>query len=462
MTNQRLSSRALPCLLLVSCVSACSADLVDLGGGEMVPSVERGARCLDSPIVTADAVYVTNQAELETLRGCEELRGELIIEIFAGADTSPLGSLRSVGGSLVIGAIPELRPGSEYDYPDDTSRAYVSEIIEQGYLPSLHGLGAIESVAHLALNGVGVRDLSDFESLRSVSNYFGGSITGMVQIYDAPNLTSLAGLENVRDVMQLVLNGNPALESLDGLVVGSSMGGVSIDGSPRLSSLRELAPVVSAVGLGLFETGVRNLDELENLGQVVDINLSGNLDLENIDRLGALSGMESLTIAGNPRLTSIPTLSNLFGFLTTVVIEGNAELRTIALGLTAGATAYITRGRPTESSAGFFEIRNNPKLETLALAAGLEKADYLTVDANASLASIDFGSLRSLDRLALEDNPALTTLVLGDLQTIDSLWVTDNPLLTSAQLGNVLSFERVLRGNADDGEPAAAGADTLP
>ena len=262
---------------------------------------------------------------------------------------------------------------------------------------------------------------------------------------------------------RLSLVNNPALQSLRGLALTANIGGVSIDGSPGLSSLIELAPVVSLAAFGLANVGVRNLDDLENLYQVVDLNLANNPELENVNRLSAFVAIESLSITRNPKLTSIPALTNLSSGLSLVLIEANPELRSIALGLTQTVTAYVTRGRPTDSSAGFFEIRNNPKLETLALAAGLEKADYLTVDGNASLASIEFGSLRSLDRLTIEDNTALATLVLGGLQTVDSLWVTDNPLLVTAPLGSVLSFERVLRGNADDGaEPAAAGEDTLP
>ena len=195
MTNQRSSSGSLSCLLLSACVSACSADVVDLGGGDMSPLVERGARCADSVII-AEPVRVTNQVELEALRGCEAIQGDLIVEIFAGADTSPLASLRTVDGVLGFGAYPDPLPGSVFDYPaEPATDVLVEDIIEQGYLTSLHGLEALEQVGSIALNGVGVPDLSAFESLRSLFNPFDASSTGLVEIDNAPNLTSLAGFE---------------------------------------------------------------------------------------------------------------------------------------------------------------------------------------------------------------------------------------------------------------------------
>jgi hypothetical protein len=463
MANQRLSAGSLSRLLLISCASACSADVVDLGRGDMSPLVERGPLCPAFPYV-AGSTYVTNQGELEALRGCEQIQGDLVVDVFAGADTSPLASLRAIDGSLVLGAYPVSLPGSTYSYPADIPLdVLVADIIEQGYLTSLHGLEALERVGAFYLRGVGVADLSELESLGAVGTQLDGLSTGLVEIYDAPNLTSLTGFENVINLTQLLLGGNTALQSLSGLVVNSNTGVVSIDGSPELRSLAELAPISYLAGLGLSNVGIRNLDDLVNLGQVVDLTLMSNPELENVDRLGSLTTIESLTLSRNPKLASIPALPDLSGELRYVFIDSNPELRSVSLGLPPSATSYVSRGRPIDSSVGFFEIRGNSKLETLSLAAGLEKADYLNVDGNSSLTSIDFGSLRSLDRLALEDNPALTTLVLGNLQSVDALWVTDNPLLSTAALGNVLTFERVLRGNADDGaQPAAADAAPLP
>jgi hypothetical protein len=448
MTHQDVSAGPLAFMLLAFIASACSADVVDLGGGELQSA--RGVRCTESVIVT-EPVRVTSQVELEALRGCEQVDGDLTVEIFAGADLSPLASLRTVDGVLGIGAFPA---PTDLHTLDSAQRAeqsrQVREVLDRGYLISLHGLEAVERVGGLSLYGVDTPDLSAFESLSSVSYSFTTISSGAVEIEAARYLTSLSGLENARDITILNLRGNTGLQSLAGLIVSDTLGAIGIENSPQLSDLSQLSAMTYVSVLSLTNVGVRNLDALESLNQVSDLELDSNPELENVDRISGLVTLEGLSISRNPKLTSIPALSYLGSGLSFVSIDANPELRGIALGLTPSATAYISRGRPTESSAGFFEITRNPKLETLALASGLEKADYLTVWRNSSLASIDFGTLRSLDTLALQDNPSLTTLVLGDLQTVDSLVVTDNPLLVTAPLRGLLSFEQSLSGNADD------------
>ena len=69
---------------------------------------------------------------------------------------------------------------------------------------------------------------------------------------------------------------------------------------------------------------------------------------------------------------------------------------------------------------------------------------------NALLASIDFGSLRSLDTLEIDDNPALASIERGALERVDILTVLNNPLLPLAPLSEVRTFESVMRGNADE------------
>jgi hypothetical protein len=455
MSKGRINNRRWSALPVVPLLCACSADVVDLGGGARGLSGARGARC-ESSLVIAESVRVSSQAELEELRGCEEIQGDLRVDLFAGADLSPLVALRSVGGGLLLGGFPA-PPRDEPWRPGMADE--VEDVIEQGFLPSLHGLEALERVGEIAMSHVAVSDFSAFQSLRSVATQQNGSLPGQLLMEDAPNLTSLRGLENVSDIQMLLLNDNPLLESLDGLnVYGASMGAVAITNSARLSSLYELSLMSSMTVLALHATGVRNLDDLLNLEQVSALELVANPELENIDALGGLVTAESITVAQNPKLRRFPSMARMGGGLTQIMITRNAELETISLELTAGATSYVSRGKERESSAGFFEIGENPKLLTIGLAAGLAKADYLAVYQNPSLARIDFGSLQSLDTVSIDDNAALTTLIVGDLQTVDLLLVTDNPLLSMLPFASVRTFASELRGNADNAIASPSGA----
>lgn len=424
---------------------ACSGDVVDLGGGE-APG-PRGPVCAESTAV-GGSVLVTQQSELDALLGCERIDGDLSIEVFAGADLTPLAALREVGGALTLGAYPQPIPDEEgFDYRERVALA--DEIIEQGYLPSLHGLEALERVGTIGMNGIHAPDLLALQNLRSVDSprYFYG---GVFQIGRAPNLLNLEGIEGLLYIGMLSLEDCPSLESLSGLVAPLSLEQVALVDLPKLSDLSALSATYFVSSFVLDNVGVRNLDALRDLGQVNSLALQRNNELENIDRISQLFWLESLSISRNSKLASVPSLANLSGGLSSAIIDANDGLRSIALELPASATEYIGRGRSDESSVGFFEVTRNPALQTLVLARGLEKADYVAVSDNASLASIDFGSLFSLDTLEIEDNPTLASIERGALERVDILTVLNNPLLPLAPLSEIRTFESVMRGNADE------------
>jgi hypothetical protein len=443
-----------PWFLMLPVLGACSADTVDLGGGNVSQNLQRGSRCADS-VVVAGAVRVANQAELEALLGCEEVTGDLSIEVFEGADLSPLSALRAVGGWLTLGDFPQGGSESWTSEQYGALRAQVDAAVEQGYLPSLGGLESLERVGDLEIYYASTPDLRAFESLRSVASHASGDFGGHFGLHQMPNLTNLIGLEQVRDMTQLVLVETTALESLEGLAPTEAMSDVNIVDSPKLGALTELSEVQEFGTLHLFNTGLRNLDALTNLTTVASsISLQGNLELENIDRLGQLYGVRTLFIGGNPLLTHVPALPHVSD-LVGVTITNNAELRSVSLDLVYIPGSNRVRGEELEANVGYIEVGGNPKLETLSLASSLTRADYVEVYDNTSLTSVDLGSLRNLDSLSIDYNAALTTLRANDLETVGWLSVLDNPLLSTAPLAGVKSFEAELRGNADDLAAAA-------
>ncbi|MEO8182459.1 MAG: hypothetical protein ABI895_26785 [Deltaproteobacteria bacterium] len=427
-------------------LAACASDTVPLGGGALPQPLAAGSRCIDSRVLDA-SVLVSNQAALDALAGCEEIEGDLIIEVFADAELSPLASLRAVGGDLQIGA-----------YPGSTREGYVDELpdlgdqfergVEHGYLPSLAGLESLERTGNLQISHISSPSLSVFAGLRSIGSHRDASRAGRLVLDDNAGLVDFHGLENTRGINDVILTANPALEALDGLVLGQSLQHFSISDSPRLTELGLLAPLGSLNTLSLSGTGVRNLDDLQNLISVLDVSLSDNLELENVEGLSQLWIVESLSFRRNPRLARLPAFAEASALRSFVAID-NPELGAIALQLPPPPDGErVVHGRYIAIGPGVIEIAQNAKLQTISLAAGLPLAQDVAIYDNASLASIDLGTLKSLDSLSLTDNDRLTRLDLGALQTINYLMVIDNPLLSTVELERIRTFEQLVLRNA--------------
>ncbi|MEY4551665.1 MAG: hypothetical protein RL685_7860, partial [Pseudomonadota bacterium] len=329
----------------------------------------------------------------------------------------------------------------------------VAAIDAQGYLPSLHGLEALERVGDMELYYIAAPNLTAFESLRSVASHADGAFAGQLYLYKT-HMISLEGFERVRDVRQLVLVDNFELESLSGISIGSGAIHLNILGSPLITDLSDMAAARGLNTLLLTGTGIKNLDPLAQMTDIETISLSQNPELENIDGIGGLLYIGELFVYSNPKLTHLPALADVFG-LDAVTVMDNAELQRISFEFPSISEGRSLRGEPLIESADYFDIGGNPKLEVLSIGGGLTLASHVVVYDNASLTSIGLGNLRKLDTLDVADNAALTTLVAGELQTVDSLSVTNNPLLSTAPLDGVRTFESELRGNADGAVPPA-------
>jgi hypothetical protein len=443
----------LGCLAIMTALG-CADETVNLGGGSVGQEIQRGVRCRESPIVDG-SVRVTSQAEMEDLAGCEEIDGDLLVDIFAGADLSPLASLRIIGGALELGAYPD--SGAEgVTYEEGLAiDARLEEILAAGYLPSLTGLEGLEQAASLFIHDVAAPDLTPLRSLRKL---IGRSVVwgpGMLAIQRA-RVRDLEGLENIQGVQDLGLVDNPELESLAGLVLDERPRNVEVIGSPKLTSLPELAGLSYVYHLQLSDLGIVNLDSLESLLYVeTSIWLRDNRALENVDRLTGVTAAE-LLFEKNPVLRSIPALPEMSG-LELFSATQNDALESIALELpTHGAGPDSIQTETLIDPIKVIDIGRNPKLGRVSLAAGLEQARLLAIYENPSLTSISLGTLKRLEELRIVENVSLDSVDVGAVQTIGSLLVTDNPSLDTVGLAAMRTFSTTLEGNASD--PVDAGA----
>jgi hypothetical protein len=463
-------------LSLAGLLAACATDSVDLGGSSSIrQSLEVGARCVDSTIVQGD-VFVATPDELEALRGCEAIRGDFTVMVYEGTELSPLASLREVSGAIVLGVrarpIPDeilLNPmGTELAEEfarQEAEAARSAEIVEAGWLESLHGLEALELAGQMILEGIAAPDLGALKGLRNLGAHPQPRESGFLRISEAKNLVDLRGLEGVAGIRRLRLEDNPSLQSLAGVELSASMDSVESQDSPNLTDLTALSSVESLEGFVLANTGVENLDALVKLG-AGSITLIENPELSDVSGLRNLQLAPQILIMSNPKLESIPEIP-LLGGLEELVVLDNGALRSISLNFRDITTTLLDAAarftgspppapverREVEAGSARFEISDNPQLESLTFGGASTSALVLEVNHNAGLSGIDLGPLRSLNVLSIHDNAALSDVALRDIETVNFLSVVDNPNLDATELRNVKTFETEASGNADDPAP---------
>lgn len=443
-------------LLLLAC--AGSSDVVDLGGGSMTQSGAGSGRCADSTTFSGN-VFVTQQSDLDELAGCEEITGDLGVMIIPDASLLPLSSLRKVGGAFFLGdstlALPEV-----YDELDaeqaQRERARLEALQEQGWLESLEGLEALESVGMLGLHHILAPDLHALGRLESLGQGQAGIGVGILAINGARNLRDLSGLENAASVGSIFLDDNH-IESLDGLQLPATMENLWISRHPNLRDLDALAPVTNLIGtLSLDSTGIEDLEGLAGLVGAGEVVLTRNPKLVDVSGLAQLERTPSILIRDNDALTSLPSFENLI-HLESLHILDNAALEEVYL-----YSHFHWTGRFYELTAGDgfgeghllpgvrVEIQRNQSLQRITSAGGFTELIYMTIEDNPALTDLDLASIERVDYLSVNRNAILANLSAPALRTVDSLELLDNPMLSAAALASVKTFESVVSGNADE------------
>jgi hypothetical protein len=446
---------------LAALALGCTSDGIDLGGGVLTQPIERGARCQDSTIVEGNVV-VASQQDLEDLEGCEEIRGDFTIQMFADAELTPLHALQVVEGGLLIGGTLF---GALWDGQGDVEDLLLAEQALRGtWLASLEGLESLERVGALMLSDTAVSDLSPLAQLRGIGGA-GASPESILESGDLiiqgnPLLRDLTGLERARGVTEVQIGFNGALESLDGLTPSLDLRLLLVFEEPALTDIDVFAPVTTVGELTLSTVGVTQLDALSGLVVVEGaISISNNPDLVDINGLGNVQQAKSLEVVNNAKLERLPSFQSYFVAPETIVIGDNPELEALTFDFFQASTDGFFIGSAIELSTGGVLIRNNVSLRSVVFppnpieSLGVKAMQVVAFELNPSLAEVDFGGLERADRLVILQNPALGQVTLGALATVDTLQVTDNPSLDTSVFDPVRTFERIEAGNAPSARP---------
>jgi hypothetical protein len=436
------SSAAITCCL-AAVTLACSDGEVNLGEGLITQPIAKASRCSESASISGD-IHVASQSELDALTGCEEIDGGLSIEPFAGADLSPLGSLRRIGGELVLGAQALTSP-EDPDEQQAASERYQA-LLENGWLDTLGGLASLTSVGAMAVyGGVEVEDLTELTSLRSIE--LGLTLFGVHELRD------LHGLDRVT-LPGIQISDCEALESLDGLHLAPASNYVMLEVVPALKNIDPLSSVESlSGGLTLTETGIEALPDLSGLMFGGDIDIGANLLLTDASGLSGLIYASRFKVGANPLLRALPDLSQLLSVdMLRVTYNDSLEAVTLNFPALSPATDQIDV-REIQFSTDLIEIRHNAGLRHVTSPASFTAVQYFSVEQNPSLTDLDLGTLERADFLTIADNAALRDVVAPSLATVDQLQVTNNPVLDPSAFDSVLTFSRDMSGNAAPSTP---------
>jgi hypothetical protein len=415
-----LAALSLPALFSLV---GCDGDALNLGNDDAVDSEEESTCAFVS-----GNVFATTQADIDALEGCRELPGPVYVRIPPGSpgfiSFEPLAALEVIHGQLWI----------------------------DGPATSLAGLESLREVDNLRLSGLQVPDLT---ALRSLTRVEGDSQAvrehGLIFIDKCDQLTDLRGLEHITSWRNLNISENAGLVSLAGLQAPSQIEGVFVMGSPQLTDLSALAPVVQANSFSVSATGVKGFEGFR-LDRAEYLSLDQNHALTDLDGLISLSTVGILEINDNDALERIDLfeLSNL----DALSVTGNAVLKTVprydereAEGIyTADELPDTASRRPTRA---LFEVGGNPEVTSIALSAVFGSFEQVAIYRNASVTQLDLGSLARAGTLWIQDNPVLGSVGMPMLDRVDDLTIVNNPALSIAPFAAVHTFTTTASGNLD-------------
>jgi hypothetical protein len=442
---------------------ACASEGVDLGGGRLAQDLSRGSRCLDSTVLDGD-VRVTSQEEVAALEGCEEIRGELNVQLFADADLSPLHALRVVDSTLVLGSSAQaLLSPDELSDPELVQQIEERELALRGqWLSSLAGLESLEIIGGLGVFETAITDLLPLAGLRSIGRSVSGTLSsGEIYFFGNPRLRDMTGLDGASGVQQLELVDNAALQSLDGFAPEPVFEVLNVFNCPALADIDALMAVTGIQIVNLENTGVTDLNALSALEGAFDsLYVIDNVSLVDASGLGNVRESRSVLFQGNTALRILPSFSSYDFAPDLIIIRDNPELEEVDLDLRLALASSVEVGDEFQPlSMDFISVSNNAKVRSVTFAPfvsdvfGLHAAQIVRLDQNPSLTLLDFGGFERADVLFIDQNPALTEVILGSLATVDTLEITDNPSLDASVFDPVRTFERISTGNANDLAP---------
>ncbi|MFA6013385.1 MAG: hypothetical protein WC799_25565 [Desulfobacteraceae bacterium] len=365
--------------------------------------------------LTIQASSLTN---VDSLKNLTKVCGNLTIDSnLSLTSIQGLSALVKIWGNLIVNNNPILQDISCFANLMDVESIRISS---DPSLKNLHGLNLNPSIV-LTL-GLTIDSNSGLETLEGISVPSGTR----VKISNNPLLMSLKGLNPPLDDegMNIDLDANANLASLEGLEGVQAMNILKIQNSPKLTSLLPLSDLKAVTAITIQNTGIINLVGLGNLTTLNGgISINDNPFLVSLEGLSIPEGTPNITIRNDHALTHLTGLTISEGF------KGTINLWDLP-----GITSLAGLSLPVEF-AGSLSLFTNAALSSIDL-SHVESMDSLTIVQCHALSSLEhgFGSLSSLNTLYMENNKALASIQsFSNLSSMVNLSILNNPALETLE-----------------------------
>jgi Leucine-rich repeat (LRR) protein len=323
-------------------------------------------------------------------------------------------------------------------YPVYQRRQVIREIAK---FPSIQVLveeegGDLDSVKELTVDAQNYLFLKDkigyFRKLQSVTIAVGSNV-------------DLSFLGRLNSIKSLIISGNTGLQNLQGLENITSLQFLKINYNPDLTSIKGIEKLNSLDSLEIIlNHNLIDLKGIEQLKSLHSLEISNNYGLTNLHGIEQLKTLHSLKISGNNGLTNLQGIEELKS-LHSLEISNNDSLTNL-------------QGIGQLDSLHSLTIYMNVNLKNLNGIEGLKSLHSLKISGNQSLTNLQgIGQLDSLHSLTIYNFDSLTNLQgieqfkllhsltisgnenlkdlqgLGQLQSLHSLEISDNDGLTNLQ-----------------------------
>ena len=328
-------------------VTEASLPSVTRIGGDVMVQQARALTALDLAsleivegifmLSDAPALVTLNAPHLRTATGIDNPATRRSVAIWStGLETVELGSLATTVGGISISGNTALRTVS---LPSLTSAEWLA-VVDQGdghsvletvSAPSITALQQLVITSNHTLRTVDFRRLAAITvamdlirtSLPDLSGFSALASCRWLTIDDDNNLRDLRGLSSLRELHFLFVENNAALTSVDGLEQIREMSGtVELRSNPALASTAGLRNVTSVGSLSVQIAPALTTLDLSSVQTV-----TGSLRLLSLPRVATLDGLRALTSIGeNLSISTLPSLTTMSGLDALTTVHGSVNI----------------------------------------------------------------------------------------------------------------------------------------
>lgn len=250
-----------------------------------------------------------------------------------------------------------------------------------------------------------------------------------------PGILNLKMFSDVRIITGLLSIEDTGISNLEGLNNLEGCMGISLDGNKNLQVVNNLTSISQLYSFDCNRHPILKSIHLSSVPSSVNwLVIADNSELESVCCFDSLKIVESLLIQFNPRLKVLPAFTRLDTVIMRLAIMGNDLLRD------------LTGLENIKRIGGSLLINFNKSISSIESLRSIEHIGTLEVSFNDSLSQISkMGNLHTISKaLEIGSNPLLENIdaLLGVVASNCKITVTGNPMLRDCPFKSITRWRR--------------------